>query len=347
MNIASKSVVRDIELVLQDWFEIIHGTVQPMSRAARTARRRRISAARWRFRLMTAVTVVAALLGICVFVWIGVAQSASRRQAVSVIEQAVIENTDTAVQETRRTSIAEARDYNTKLASTPQIIGEVLTDDGTPAGDFTFDGDDEYRSLLDMGDSIMGALRIPKIGLLLPIRHGAGEYALSNGLGHLHGTSLPVGGVSTHAVVTGHRGLADKELFTRLDELTVGDPFYIELADGTTLGYRIEHIVETDPNDTDRLRIESGLDQVTLVTCTPIMLNTRRLLVTGIRASMPDIVPVPQSAPGDNHPKTTATIASSLCAGIGWFALARGTRRRNRFAIRPQHIAPSQGDDDV
>ncbi|MBW3077632.1 class C sortase [Bifidobacterium simiiventris] len=275
--------------------------------------------------------------GLSVFAWIGVTQAQSRREAEHALSH--IESRRGQEYATLQRLVEDAEAYNARLARTPQVIGETADADGSASGDFSFAGDTEYHDLLDAGDSIMAALRIPKIGLLLPIRHGAGEYALANGLGHLHGTSLPVGGRSTHAVVTGHRGLADKELFTRLDELAVGDPFYIELADGRTLGYQIDGIVETEPADTDRLRIETGKDRVTLVTCTPIMLNTRRLLVTGIRASMPDIVPIPQSAPRDRRPKESTAVVAGSCAAAGWSTLwAAETRRRRRIPSRAYHM---------
>lgn len=327
---------RSDTLVARSWHEALHGVQRPMSRAARTASRRYADAVRLRFRLLIAMTVIAAMLAVALFTWMCVARRVSQSGAEDLIAQ------------TRRSSresddmdsmIAQARSYNERLASVPQIIGEAVIGDGVVNGDFAFAEDTDYHGVLDLGDSIMGALRIPKIGLLLPIRHGAGEYALSNGIGHLHGTSLPVGGNSTHTVLTGHRGLADKELFTRLDELEVGDPLYVELGDERTLAYQVERILETEPDRTDELRIVKGRDLITLVTCTPIMLNTRRLLVTAIRARMPDVVPVPESAPGDVHPKETSLIVGASCLAFGWSVVVFwGSRRRRRHGVPAKHM---------
>ena len=151
--------------------------------------------------------------------------------------------------------------------------------------------------LLDgFGDGIMASVEIPSIGVDLPVRHGADAYALDNGAGHLHGTSLPVGGKSTHSVITGHTGVADKALFTRLTELRKGDVFYVRVA-AQTLAYKVTRIRTVDPDDLRSVRVEPGRDLVTLVTCTPIFLNTYRLLVTGERASMPGDAPYPEDAP--------------------------------------------------
>ena len=192
--------------------------------------------------------------------------------------------------------VAKAREYNRRLAATPHVIGETSGKDGTIDGDFGFKSDTEYQNLLDFGDGIMATIEIPSIGVDLPVRHGADAYALENGAGHLHGTSLPVGGQSTHSVITGHTGVADKALFTRLTELRKGDVFYVRVA-AQTLAYKVERIRKVDPDDLRDVRIQPGRDLVTLVTCTPIFLNTYRLLVTGERVSMPGDAPYPEDAP--------------------------------------------------
>ena len=149
------------------------------------------------------------------------------------------------------------------------------------------------------------------------MRHGADSYALDNGLGHLHGTSLPVGGESTHSVITGHTGVADKALFTRLTELRKGDVFYVKVA-AQTLAYKVERIRKVDPDDLRSVRIQPGRDLVTLVTCTPIFLNTYRLLVTGERVSMPDDAPYPEDAPRTSGRDTRPYFVSgvTLLAGL-------------------------------
>ena len=128
----------------------------------------------------------------------------------------------------------------------------------------------------------MGYIRIPKINVELPIYHGTSEAVLQAGVGHFWDTSLPVGGESTHTVLTGHRGLPTKTLFTNMDKLEVGDIFYIKVLD-ETLAYQIDQILTVLPQETDSLSIEPGKDYATLVTCTPFAINTHRLLVRGER----------------------------------------------------------------
>ena len=197
-------------------------------------------------------------------------------------------------------------------------------------GDFGFKSDKEYQNLLDFGDGIMATIEIPSIGVDLPVRHGADAYALENGAGHLHGTSLPVGGQSTHSVITGHTGVADKALFTRLTELRKGDVFYVRVA-AQTLAYKVERIRKVDPDDLRDVRIQPGRDLVTLVTCTPIFLNTYRLLVTGERVSMPDDAPYPEDAP-----RTTGRDARPLLvSGVALLAGMPVAMVESRPRVRP------------
>lgn len=128
----------------------------------------------------------------------------------------------------------------------------------------------------------MGSISIQRIGVNLPIYHGADEQTLMRGAGHLYGTSLPIGGRSTHAVITAHRGLIRDELFTHLDEMQTGDEFVIHTLDGN-LHYRVDSIAVINPDDVSKLLIRPGEDRVTLMTCTPYGVNTQRLLVSGIR----------------------------------------------------------------
>ena len=142
-----------------------------------------------------------------------------------------------------------------------------------------------YEKQLRLKDSdVMARIEIPKISVDLPIYHGVSESVLSKGVGHLRSSSLPVGGESTHAALSAHRGLPSAKLFTRLDELEKGDLFYIEVF-GRKLAYRICDIRTTDPEDTDLLEIQEGRDLVTLITCTPYGINTKRLIVTGERVA--------------------------------------------------------------
>ena len=142
---------------------------------------------------------------------------------------------------------------------------------------------EEYESLLNTdGAGTMGRIEIPKIRVDILIRHGTSEEVLQKGAGHLEGSSLPVGGESTHVCLSAHRGLTDKEFFTNLDELEEGDLFFLHIL-GETLCYRVGDIRTILPEETDRLTIRTGEDLVTLITCTPYGINTHRLCVEGYR----------------------------------------------------------------
>ena len=144
---------------------------------------------------------------------------------------------------------------------------------------------ESYEGLLNIqGNGIMGYLVIPKLGIELPIYHGTDEEVLDRGLGHLLGSSLPVGGTGTHCVITGHSGLAGQRMFSDLDQLQLLDVFYIKTLD-ETLAYSVIEINTVLPEDTSKLTINPQGDNVTLVTCTPYGVNTHRLLVRGTRTS--------------------------------------------------------------
>ena len=140
-----------------------------------------------------------------------------------------------------------------------------------------------YDEVLDPdGDGLMGSIEIPKINVKIAIYHGLGSDILEKGAGHIEGTSLPIGGKSTHAVLAAHRGLPSAKLFTDLDQLEIGDIFYLHIL-GKTLAYKVDQIKTVLPSETEALDIIKGEDHVTLLTCTPYGVNTHRLLVRGIR----------------------------------------------------------------
>lgn len=150
---------------------------------------------------------------------------------------------------------------------------------------FLLDGDLEkaYGSLLNLsGTGIMGYIEIPSISCSLPIYHGTDEAVLQIAVGHLEWTSLPVGGETTHCVLSGHRGLPSAKLFTNLDQLAEGDVFMLRVLD-EILTYSVDQILIVDPHNTDSLQVEAGKDYCTLVTCTPYGVNSHRLLVRGHR----------------------------------------------------------------
>lgn len=155
---------------------------------------------------------------------------------------------------------------------------------------WTLDEDEEkeYKEQLDIGTSgIMGYIDIPKIDVMLPIYHGIDESILQVAVGHIPGTSLPVGGKGSHCVVSGHRGLPSARLFTDIDKLVGGDSFTITVLN-KTLTYEVDQIRTVLPTDLSDLQIEKGKDYVTLVTCTPYGINTHRLLVRGHRIENAD-----------------------------------------------------------
>ena len=165
----------------------------------------------------------------------------------------------------------EAWDYNASLMG--RVNNYLLTEEQEA----------EYNRILDVGGTgIMGYIEIPIIGVTLPIYHGADEAVLQVAIGHLEWTSLPVGGESSHCVVSGHRGLPSARLFTDLDKLVVGDIFMFRVLD-EILTYEVDQILIVDPHDTEALVIEEGKDLCTLVTCTPYGINSHRLLVRGHR----------------------------------------------------------------
>lgn len=141
----------------------------------------------------------------------------------------------------------------------------------------------EYENLLNVsGNGIIGCIEIPLIGCSLPIYHGTEESVLQIAVGHIEGSSLPVGGEGTHCVLSGHRGLPSARLFTDLDKLTEGDTFFLRVLD-ETLTYEVDQILIVEPYEMSALEIEDGKDYCTLVTCTPYGINTHRLLVRGHR----------------------------------------------------------------
>lgn len=174
------------------------------------------------------------------------------------------------------------KDQYTEILSAAQAYNaSLLGRDNTQP----LDGDrkEEYERLLDVsGLGIMGYIEIPCIDCSLPIYHGADESVLQVAVGHMEWSSLPVGGESTHCVLSGHRGLPSAKLFTNLDKLQPGDTFILRVLD-ETLTYEVDQILIVEPQETGSLRIEEGKDYCTLVTCTPYGINTHRLLVRGHR----------------------------------------------------------------
>lgn len=174
-------------------------------------------------------------------------------------------------EETYQKLWAEAAAYNERLGASVQYF--TLTEEEKKA----------YEGLLNVGgNGVMGYVEIPSIQCTLPIYHGTDDSILQVAVGHLEWSSLPVGGASSHCVLSGHRGLPSAKLFSNLDKLAEGDIFMLRTLD-ETLTYEVDQILIVEPEDTDALEIEEGKDLCTLVTCTPYGVNSHRLLVRGHR----------------------------------------------------------------
>lgn len=180
------------------------------------------------------------------------------------------------------TEWVRAHDFNDALI--PYILPDSFASAETPEA-----GDEEYLSCLNlMGDGMMGYVEIPKINVKLPVYHTTSEEVLQKAAGHLAGSSLPVGGEGTHAVISAHRGLPSAALFTDLDKLEEGDFFLLSILDDT-LFYEVDQVSVVEPTDTGALEAQEGMDLVTLLTCTPYGVNSHRLLVRGHRVEYEEI----------------------------------------------------------
>ncbi len=195
---------------------------------------------------------------------------------------------------------------------------------------------EEYGSILDVtGTGIMGYIKIPRIGVNLPIYHGTGDTILQVAIGHIPGSSLPVGGEGTHAVISGHRGLPSARLFTDIDQLEEGDLFTLHVVD-QTLTYQVDQIRTVLPDQLEDLAIDDGQDYCTLVTCTPYGVNTHRLLVRGHRVPNESVTDVTADAERID-PLLVATVFAVAVLGVVLVVglvrnrpLARGTRSAGR-----------------
>lgn len=281
------------------------------------AERRRLQRNLWAMRIITIVLLIAAIAVACFPLAL---QFESDRNLAATTATTAKEVAGWPYPQAED-KLTAARAYNKKLAESGQpILGEAVDPFAAAQGGSQASGEDsaskkdkEYQSLLNTGNGVMGTIKVPKQSINLPIYHGTSEEALASGAGHLYGTSLPVGGKSTHSVITGHRGLVEALMFTRLDEVKEGDFFYIEVM-GETLGYKVDRISVILPDDTSKLKIVPGEDRVTLMTCTPYGVNTHRLLISGHRVA----IPMPAPEPND------VLDARNIALGVGLGILAAG-----------------------
>lgn len=223
---------------------------------------------------------------------------------------------------------ARAREYNANLpqvgAPDPWVNG---VDQNSP----------QYRDYLDQlkGPGAMARLRVPSVGIDLPVYHGTNTDVLAHGVGHLYGTALPVGGKGTHSVLTGHTGLATLTMFDNLTHVTEGDVFTVEVM-GENMAYKVDQISVVLPEEIDKIRAEDGKDYMTLVTCTPYGINSHRLLVRGHRTKVPASMEQTYKSPW--QPWMIAFLGISLLVILyllwAWWRSRRRKRRQRAAAAR-------------
>lgn len=258
-----------------------------------------------RWLLAAACGVVA--LGLLLYPLVGEILSERYHSDVETTYTAAIEDSNADELEQQRQA---AQHYNAMLS------GAAIAEGGASAPPLA------YAQQLTVGGA-MAYVDIPKINVYLPVQHGTDADTLEKSVGHVVGTSLPVGGSSTHAVLSAHSGLASSKLFSDIDQLAVGDVFYIRVL-GDTLVYEVDSIHTVLPTDTSLLQIEDGKDYVTLVTCTPFGVNTHRLLVRGHRVPY---VPEQEATAAAEKPAEsswTRHYLTGLTIGLGAVAVIGG-----------------------
>lgn len=270
---------------------------------------------RW---LLAAACGIAAL-GLMLYPLVGELLSEKYHSDIETAYTAAIEDSNADELEQQREA---AEQYNAMLSG-----AATITEGGASAPPSA------YAQQLTVG-GVMCYIDIPKINVYLPVQHGTGADTLEKSVGHVVGTSLPVGGSSTHAVLSAHSGMASSKLFSDIDQLTEGDTFYVHVL-GEVLAYEVDSINTVLPTDTSLLQIEEGKDLVTLVTCTPFGVNTHRLLVRGHRIPY---TPEQATAAIDEKPEVsswTRHYLAGLTIGLGAVAVAGSgyfLMRRKRHA---------------
>ncbi len=258
-------------------------------------------------RWLLAAACGAVALGLLLYPLIGELMNEKYHSDVETTYTAAIADTNDAELTAQREA---AEQYNAMLANA------TISEGGASAPPLA------YTEQLTVG-GVMAYVDIPKINVYLPVQHGTGAETLEKSVGHVVGTSLPVGGSSTHAVLSAHSGMASSKLFSDIDQLEKGDIFYIHVL-GDTLAYEVDSINTVVPTDTSLLQIEEGKDLVTLVTCTPFGINTHRLLVRGHRVPYTPEQEATAAAEKPAVSSWTQHYLSGLSIGLGVVAVAGG-----------------------
>lgn len=280
---------------------------------------------------VTVMLFVMLLLGFAIMLYPIYSDIVNRRkneQALMVYNRNVNTLDDTQYNEI----LKQAHEYNRRLAALPNALHNP-----DPAGD--------YDNMLKVGGTdIMGYVTIDKINVHLPVYHGTSDEVLAIGAGHLKGSSLPVGGESTHAVITSHRGLPSARLFTDLDRLVIGDRFTITVL-GETLTYEIDKIDIILPTDWEHFEIAEGEDLVTLFTCTPYAVNSHRLIVRGHRIKNPHSLAIPADAVLIDPDKTALIIGTAV--GVLLFAYWFFSGKSHYFPHSDPKSVVTEGNEEL
>lgn len=257
----------------------------------------------------------------------------SQRSQSRVISQGSVHPAVDIQQTEREQKLADARAYNDALASGAMLEANV----NVPTGDGAIStGGFDYYSLLNTSvPGMMGRFMYDELDIDLPVYHGTSDETLLKGVGHIEGTSLPVGGIDSRSVLTAHRGLAQATMFTNLDKAELGDTFVVDVHD-EVLTYQVVEIEIVEPDETQALLAVPGKDLLTLVTCTPLGINTQRILVTGERIlpTPPEDVAAAQAQPTISGFPWWAVIMSATLAGsvgyVWWSGYPAAPRARRR-----------------
>lgn len=240
----------------------------------------------WRFGWLNVAIALFLLGGLSLLLYPTAAAWISQKNQSNVVYDQTLANAKKAKEEIDE-AFAAAGEYNRMLTSGAVLDSGANVAKGT--GNFAGAALDYWEMLRGEPTGTLARLRIPSIDLDLPVYHGTSDATLLKGIGHLQGTSLPIGGEGTRSVMTGHRGLANATMFTNLDRVKQGDLFSVEVL-GRVLSYEVTEIQVVDPDQTEEIRTVPGRDLMTLVTCTPLGINSHRILLTGER-----VEPTPQS----------------------------------------------------